>query len=59
MEKAEIMSTGKVLGLQPDVETKVEIVRAKESTVEVTPKVDSAVNKKKRAMTADGPVVGD
>jgi hypothetical protein len=51
LEKAEMRSAGKVFGLQPDAEKKVEIVRAKESTAEVTPKVNSAVNKKKRAMT--------
>ena len=44
-------NAGKVFGLQPDVEKKAEIVRAKESTVEVTPKVNPAVNKKKCAMT--------
>ena len=46
-------SVGRVLGLQPDVEKKVEIVRAKEPTVEVTQRVNSAVNKKKRAMAEE------
>ena len=48
-----MMSTGKVFGLQLDIETKVEIVPAKKSMLDVTPKIDSAVNIKKRAMTVD------